>query len=99
GFLPTDIAEWSTAPCNGPFIERNALHNAALLQFFIAVSAITGLILAAVVTERRHIGEAFKDKEKALTALKQAQYSLQEAHDYLETRIGERTAELAESNL
>ena len=98
-FLTAAIAVWGTAQGHGPFIERNALHNAALLQFFIAVTSITGLILAAVVTERRHIGEAFKDKEKALTALKQAQYSLQEAHDYLETRIRERTAELAESNL
>ena len=98
-FLTAAIAVWGTAQGHGPFIERNALHNAALLQFFIAVTSITGLILAAVVTERRHIGEAFRDKERALTALKQAQYSLQEAHDYLETRIGERTAELAESNL
>jgi len=98
-FLTAAIAVWGTAQGHGPFIERNALHNAALLQFFIAVTSITGLILAAVVTERRHIREAFRDKERALTALKQAQYSLQEAHDYLETRIGERTAELAESNL
>lgn len=59
-----------------------------------AVTAITGLVLGAVITERAEAGEASDTNGKLLTALQDAQTSLQEAHSHLEVRVQERTAEL-----
>ena len=93
-FVIAAISVWGTAQGNGPFIKHNPLHGAALLQLFIAVTAITGLVLGAVTTEREEAGEASDTKEKLLRALHQAQSSLQEGHAQLELRVRERTAEL-----
>jgi PAS domain S-box-containing protein len=76
-FLIATIAVWGTALGYGPFVEHSPVHNAVLLQLFLAVISITGLTLAAVISERLRISEA---------------------HDQLEVRVRERTAELAESN-
>ena len=93
-FVIAAISVWGTAQGNGPFIKHNPLHDAALLQLFIAVTAVTGLVLGAVTTEREEAGQASDTKEKLLRALHQAQSSLQEAHAQLELRVRERTAEL-----
>lgn len=92
--LIASIAIWGTTLRNGPFVSHNPLHNVALLQLFIAVIAVTGLILAAVTTERQDMREAFETKERLLQELQQAQSALQAAHDQLETRVRDRTAEL-----
>jgi PAS domain S-box-containing protein len=52
------VSVWATAHGNGPFTKHNPLHNAALLQIFIAVSGITGLALGALIAERADAGEA-----------------------------------------
>jgi PAS domain S-box-containing protein len=96
-FLTAALAVWGTTEGYGPFVKHDSLHNAALLQLFIAVTSITGLILAAVVTERKYIGEAFETKESMLAALKWDQYSLREERDSLGMRFRIRSAELAES--
>ncbi len=93
-FLIAAISVWGTAHGNGPFVKHNPLHDAALLQIFIAVTAITGLVLGAVITERAEAGEASDTKDKLLRALQHAQASLQEAHAQLEVRVQERTFEL-----
>jgi len=93
------ISVWCTAHGNGPFAKHNPLHDAALLQIFIAVTAITGLMLGAVITERAEAGEASETKDKLLTALRDAQVSLQEAHAQLEERVHERTAELKQAEV
>ena len=93
-FLIAAISVWATAHGNGPFVKHNPLYNAALLQIFIAVTAITGLVLGAVITERAEAEEASDTKDKLLRALEHAQASLQEAHAQLEVRVQERTAEL-----
>jgi PAS domain S-box-containing protein len=93
-FLIAAISVWGTAHGNGPFVKHNPLHDAALLQIFIAVTAITGLVLGAVITERAEAGEASDTKDKLLGALQHAQNSLQEAHAQLEVRVQERTADL-----
>ena len=93
-FLIASIAVWGTAYGYGPFAKHTPLHDAILLQLFIAVTAITGLILGAVISEREEIGEAFESKQQLLEALEQAQTSLQDAHAQLENRVRERTAEL-----
>jgi signal transduction histidine kinase len=51
-FLIAAVAVWGTAQGFGPFVSHNPLHNAVLLQLFLAVIAITGLMLAAVINER-----------------------------------------------
>ncbi len=93
-FLIAAISVWGTAHGNGPFVKHNPLHDAALLQIFIAVTAITGLVLGAVITERADAGEASDIKDKLLRELQHAQALLQEAHAQLEVRVQERTAEL-----
>jgi len=93
-FLIAAISVWGTAHGNGPFGKHNPLHDAALLQIFIAVTAVTGLVLGAVITEREEAGEASDTKDKLLRALQQAQASLKEAHAQLEVRVQQRTAEL-----
>ena len=98
-FLLAAISVWATAHGNGPFAKHNPLHDAALLQIFIAVTAITGLVLGAVITERAEAGEASDTKDKLLTALRDAQASLQEAHTQLEGRVIERTAELKQAEV
>jgi PAS domain S-box-containing protein len=57
-FLIAAISIWGTAHGNGPFAKHNPLHDAALLQIFIAVTAITGLVLGALIAERAEVGEA-----------------------------------------
>jgi len=98
-FLIAAISVWGTAHGNGPFAKHNPIHDAALLQIFIGVTAITGLVLGAVITERAEAGEASETKGKLVTALQDAQVSLQEAHAQLEERVQERTAELKQAEV
>lgn len=51
-FLISAIAIFGTAHGFGPFISRNALQNAMLLQSFLAVTSVSGVILAGVIAER-----------------------------------------------
>jgi len=92
------FAIWRTAHGSGPFVNHAPLRNAELLQFFIAVTSLTGLMVAAVISERRQIKQAFEANEKLLTALGEAQSALAEAHHELENRVRERTAELNRRN-
>jgi PAS domain S-box-containing protein len=98
-FLIALLSVWGTAHGNGPFAKHNPFHDAALLQIFIAVTALTGLILGALIAERTAAGEASDAKDKLFTALQDTQGALQEAHDQLEVRVQERTAELARAEV
>ena len=93
-FIIAAFAVWGTALGLGPFLKHSLLLDAELLQLFIAVSSGTGLILAAAISEREHISEAFDREEKLVGTLKQAQSSLQLEQEHLEHRVRERTAEL-----
>ena len=48
------IAIWGTAQGSGPFVRQNVHDSLLLLQAFMAVAALTALVLAAVVSERTH---------------------------------------------
>lgn len=65
-FLIAGLAVWGTAAGFGSFVKHNPLHNAILLQVFIAVTSVTGLILAAVVTERFRTEERMSDQAELL---------------------------------
>jgi PAS domain S-box-containing protein len=54
-FLISAIAEWGTAHGAGPFIRGNPLQNATLLQSFLGVTAISGMVLASVIAERAQL--------------------------------------------
>jgi hypothetical protein len=58
------------------------------LQIFVAVTSLTGLILAAVINEREHIGEAFETEKKLLS-------ESEATKERLEELVRERTLELA----
>lgn len=88
--LVASVAVWGTARGFGPFVNYTPLRNAVLLQMFIAVTSLTGLILAAVINEREHIGEAF-ESEKRLLGESEA------AKQRLEARVRERTQELEQN--
>jgi PAS domain S-box-containing protein len=47
-------------------VNHTPLRNAVLLQVFIAVTSLTGLILAAVISERQQLGEALKERTREL---------------------------------
>ncbi len=63
------MAVWGTGYGNGPFTKHNPVHDAALLQIFLAVTAITGLALGAVTTERAEAGEASERAEAKFRGL------------------------------
>ncbi len=53
--LISAAAVWETALGSGPFVRNNSLQNAALLQAYLAALAVTGMTLAAVVTEKAEL--------------------------------------------
>ena len=65
-FLIAAFAIWGTAEGNGPFAKQSPLHNVVLLQLFIAVTSVTGLILAAVIVERIRTEERLLDQAQLL---------------------------------
>jgi len=90
GLLSASFAVWGTAHGFGPFVNHTPLRNAVLLQVFVAVTALTGLILAAVINEREHIGEAFESEKRLLS-------ESEAAKEKLEQRVRERTQELEQN--
>ncbi len=53
--LISAAAVWQTAHGFGPFVRNSPLHNAALLQSYLAAITLTGMTLAAVVAERAEL--------------------------------------------
>lgn len=90
GLLSASIAVWGTAHGYGPFVNHSPLHNAVLLQIFVAVTSLTGLILAAVINEREHISEAFETEKQLLNESEATKNRLEEL-------VRERTLELEQN--
>jgi signal transduction histidine kinase len=55
---------WNTAHGSGPFVRASITHSLLATQLFVAVAALTSLVLAAVTAERT----ASEDAQQALTA-------------------------------
>ena len=61
------MAVWDTAHGIGPFVgEGSLLYNAAELQIFMATLSLSGLCLAALISERTSAEEALAREEKLL---------------------------------
>jgi len=95
GLLSASFAVWGTAHGFGPFVNHTPLRNAALLQVFVAVTALTGLILAAVINEREHIGEEFESEKKLLSESESAKERLEELVRERTQQLEQNTAQLA----
>jgi hypothetical protein len=61
--LVSSLAVWYTLNGLGPFVASTATHNLALLQTFIALLAVTALVLAALMTERNAAAQALTESE------------------------------------
>jgi PAS domain S-box-containing protein len=95
GLLTASVAVWGTSHGHGPFVNHSPLHNAMLLQVFVAVTSLTGLILAAVINEREHIGEAFESEKKLLSESESAKERLEELVRERTQELEQNTAQLA----
>src|SRR5262249_40280981 len=79
-FVISAIAEWGTAHGVGPFIRGNPLQNATLLESFLGVTAISGMVLAAVIAERAQLireqstQEAIERSEKKYRGIVETAY-------------------------
>jgi signal transduction histidine kinase len=67
--IASAIAVWNTAQNAGPFVRDSITHSLLATQLFIAIGALTSLILAAVTAERAHAVGALRglaDEQAAL---------------------------------
>jgi len=62
-------AFWGTINGDGPFIIGDAQLNIIGVHIFLAIVAITAMILAAVITERRIVAEALRQRERQLETI------------------------------
>ena len=70
------ITVWNTAQSEGPFVRESITDSLLATQLFIAISAITSLILAAVTAERTGAARALAATEAAQRALADEQAAL-----------------------
>jgi signal transduction histidine kinase len=70
------ITVWNTAQNNGPFVRDSITDSLLATQLFIAVSALTSLVLAAETAERTRAGAALAASEASQRALADEQAAL-----------------------
>ena len=70
------ITVWNTAQNDGPFVRESITDSLVATQLFIAISALTSLVLAAVTAERTHAAAALARSEGAQRALADEQAAL-----------------------
>jgi signal transduction histidine kinase len=70
------ITVWNTAQEDGPFVRDSITDSLLATQFFIATSALTSLVLAAVTAERTKAARALAASEAAQRALAGEQAAL-----------------------
>jgi integral membrane sensor domain MASE1 len=75
-FVVCSITVWNTAQNDGPFLRDSITESLLATQLFIAVSALTSLVLAAETAERSAAGEALAASEASQRALADEQAAL-----------------------
>jgi signal transduction histidine kinase len=70
------ITVWNTAQSDGPFVRDSLTHSLLATQLFIAISALTLLLLAAVTAEGSRTARALASAEAAQRALADEQAAL-----------------------
>jgi len=70
------ITVWNTAQNDGPFVRDSITDSLLATQLFIAVSALTSLVLAAETAERTHAAAALAESEASQRALADEQAAL-----------------------
>ena len=75
-FVVCSITVWNTAQNSGPFLRGSITDSLLATQLFIAVSALTSLVLAAETAERTRAGEALAASEASQRALADEQAAL-----------------------
>src|SRR4249919_428910 len=92
------ITVWNTAQSEGPFVRESITGSLLATQLFIAVAAITSLILAAVTAERTRAARALAATEATQRALADEQAALRRvatlvAGEASPSRVFERVTE------
>jgi signal transduction histidine kinase len=72
----SSLTVWNTSNNAGPFVRDSITQSLLTTQLFIAVAALTSLILAAVTAERQRAEAALRAKEKRLRDLATEQTAL-----------------------
>src|SRR5262249_24539497 len=67
--LSATLTVWNTAHGSGPFVRTSITHSLLARQLFVAVSALTSLVLAALSAERTASEEAQRELVSEQTAL------------------------------
>jgi signal transduction histidine kinase len=92
------ITVWNTAQNDGPFVRDSITDSLLSTQLFIAISALTSLILAAVTAERTRAARALAATEEAQRRLAAEQAALRRvatlvAREAAPTRVFEQVTE------
>ena len=92
------ITVWNTAQSDGPFVRESLTDSLLATQLFIAISALTSLILAAMTAERTGTARALAATEAAQRALADEQAALRRvatlvAGDATPSRVFEQVTE------
>ena len=72
----SSITVWNTANNTGPFVRDSITQSLLTTQLFIAIAALTSLVLAAVTAERRRAVAALRANEERLRDLATEQAAL-----------------------
>ena len=70
------ITVWNTAHNAGPFVRESTTDSLLATQLFIAIAALTSLVLAAVTAERTRVAAALAQSERSQRALADEQAAL-----------------------
>ena len=70
------ITVWNTAHNAGPFVRESTTDSLLATQLFIAIAALTSLVLAAVTAERTRVAAALAQSESSQRALADEQAAL-----------------------
>ncbi len=86
-FVVCSITVWNTAHNTGPFVRDSITESLLATQLFIAVSALTSLVLAAETAERTRAGAALAESEASQRALADEQAALRRVATLVATGV------------